>query len=454
MKETIENTAQAGNYVIVEKQNYRKLCKITENGILTLGKEQIEMKGMIGMPYWTTFKMVQSKLNKKTFILEVAPKAETSLELRKNLTSGTDNRTIIDDGTSQKLSKEEIEDLRESGKSSNEIVESLIVNSKSFAAKTEYSQDKYIKKKERKYFRYLTIRRPTIDLLQEIYFKQDYARINCLRMDSLAQILSYSDIKASGVYMLYDSGSMGLPAAAMLNRIGADTDGSIIHLHPGNQPQTTLVQAMNFSKEQLERLLAVNLYSFLRLHYQGEEVIMEEITLKSSLSEPIKFPGIEKGMMENNTSKMEETPNMEQLNEPQENSEASETINPLKRKLSEESDTVVKKKPKWLMETSKAVELCKNNKLEGLVIIAKEHPLNIVNALLPFLGNSRPFVIYHCYREPLQETYVALKQRRDIINLRLFSNFLRSYQVLPNRTHPDILTSDLGGYILTGYLVD
>lgn len=454
MKETIESIAQTGNYVIVEKQNYRKLCKLTENGILTLGKEQIEMKGMIGMPYWTTFKMVQSKHNKKTFILEVAPKAETSLELRKNLPSGTDNRTIIDDGTSQKLSKEEIEDLRESGKSSNEIVESLIVNSKSFAAKTEYSQEKYIKKKERKYFRYLTIRRPTIDQLQEIYFKQDYARISCLRADSLAQILAYSDVKADGIYMLYDSGSMGLPAAAMLNRIGGNTKGSIIHLHPGNQPQTTLVQAMNFPREQLDRLLAVNLYSFLRLHHQGENAIMEEIASKNCVNESKKSVGIEKGMTESNNSKIEDSPRREESNGLEKNIESSETENSLKRKILDDGEAVVTKKPKWLTETSIAVELCKDAKAEGLVIVAKEHPMNIAKALLPFLGSSRPFVIYHCYREPLQETYVSLKQRRDIINLRLFSNFFRSYQVLPNRTHPDILTNDLGGYILTGYLVD
>ena len=105
------------------------------------------------------------------------------------------------------------------------------------------------------------------------------------------------------------------------------------------------------------------------------------------------------------------------------------------------------------METQRAVDLVTNSKARGLAIVAKEHPLNIIIALLPFLGASRPFVIYHMYRESLQETYMVLKQKQNVINLRLFSNFLRSYQVLPDRTHPDILSSDTGGYLLTGYLV-
>ena len=345
-----------------------------------------------------------------------------------------------------------------------------------------------------KYFRYLTTRKPTIDLLQEIYFKQDHGRISCLRADALSQILSYSDVKADGTYMLYDSGSMGLPASAMLKRIGAGTNGVLIHLHPGNQAQNTLIAAMNYPGEQLERVLTVNLYSFLRLHYQGEAAIIEEIAWKSSQSivnsrtngnsehgkckkdektEGEKVEKVEKGKNEklgidekNESEKLgklekDETNESEKLEKNESeivenNSKVFETINPLKRtrEMDDATSMLQAKRPKWLLETNKAVEHCRERKVEGLVVIAKEHPLNIAKALLPFLGPSRPFVIYHYYREPLQDTYVALKARKDIINLKLLTNFLRSYQVLPNRTHPDILTSDLGGYLLTGYLVE
>jgi len=54
--------------------------------------------------------------------------------------SGSDNRNLLDDGTSQKLTRDEIMSMKESGASAETIVETLIDNSTSFSNKTEYSQ--------------------------------------------------------------------------------------------------------------------------------------------------------------------------------------------------------------------------------------------------------------------------------------------------------------------------
>ncbi|KAK2587570.1 hypothetical protein KPH14_003698 [Odynerus spinipes] len=485
----------AGSYVIVKKQKYSKVYKVSPNGVLMLGKDEVDMQEIIGKPYWTTFEMISSKSNKRAFTLKAIQEAESWDDLRNTVSSGVDNRCITDDGTSQKLSKEEILQLQESGKSGKEIIGTLIENSKSFSAKTEYSQEKYIKKKEKKYFRYLIICKPTIVSLHEVYFRQDHTRIGGLRMDALSQVLSYSDVQSDGLYMLYDSGSQGLPAAAMLHRIGANTTGVLINMHPGNIPQLAIIQAMNFPKEQTDRHITVNIYSFLRLYYQGESALLNDISLCRTVSTPTT------SQLENNEISLSSSNNYKQEAKVEDNTEVSkisqfidgdtneatrngilnisnitsqtvintsecqlvnyksneekiENVQTLKRKLDEPIETEPIKKPKWLMDTQYALDLLKGSKARGLVIIAKEHPLNIIKSLMPFLGASRPFVIFHVYREPLQETYVALKQTQNVVNLRLFSNFLRSYQVLPDRTHPDILTSDTGGYILTGYLVE
>ncbi|XP_076179897.1 tRNA methyltransferase 6 non-catalytic subunit [Ptiloglossa arizonensis] len=288
-------------------------------------------------------------------------------------------------------------------------------------------------------------------------------------MDALAQLLSYSDVQSEGLYILYDSGSQGLPAAAMLNRIGANTEGHLINLHPGSVPQTTIIHAMNFPKEQLDRLVNVNIYSFLRLYHQGESAVLSNIlALKkrrdnwtNKIKETVDKVA-EKDCIDSHASQNEETNDKECLKSISDANEISgeqsthSCLTATKRKLEEckSTEIISSKRPKWLLETQHAVDLAQNLKARGLAIVAKEHPLNIVTALLSFLGASRPFVIYHVYREPLQETYMMLKQRQNVINLKLFSNFLRSYQVLPDRTHPDILTSDTGGYLLTGYLVE
>lgn len=465
--EPAEDVITIGTHVIVKKQGFSKVYKVSESGILKLGQERVEMGEIVGKPFWSTFEIVPLPGSKNTFTLRLTDQVESWDDLKGEL-SGCDNRSITDDGTSQRLSKEEIQQLQEAGKTGKEIIGSLIENSTSFAAKTEYSQEKYIKKKKRKYFRFLTVHRTSILSLHEVYFKKKHDKIGGLRMDALAQILSYSDVQSDGLHLLYSSGYQGLPAAAMLNRIGADTSGYLINLHPGNMPQTTFIEAMNFPRELKDRHVAVNMYSFLRLHYQGESSIMENI----SASKKIVSNNVEEtheklteefeGETDSNEASETDMEVLELQTGTKENgtlvaSKPGKDANALKRKLeSEKSDeeAVPVKKPKWLLETKHAVCLLNNTKARGLTIVAREHPLQIVNALLPFLGISRPFVIFHAHREPLQETYIELKKKGNVINVKLFTNFLRSYQVLPDRTHPDILMSDTGGYILTGYLVE
>ncbi|XP_015430521.1 PREDICTED: tRNA (adenine(58)-N(1))-methyltransferase non-catalytic subunit TRM6 [Dufourea novaeangliae] len=487
MCESEDDIITIGKYVIVKKLNFKKIYKVTGNGQLMLGKDLVNMGEIIGKRFWTTFEMIPSKSGKRSFSLKEAPETESWNDLLSTLPSGNDNRSIVDDGSSQKLSKEEILQLQEAGKSGKEIVGSLIENNKSFLDRTEYSQEKYLKKKERKYLRYLTILKPNISSLHDVYFKLDHGKIGNLRMDALAQLLSYSDVQSDGLFMLYDSGSQGLPATALLNRIGASTEGHLINMHPGNVPQILLVHAMNFPEEQLNRLINVNIYSFLRVHYQGEDAVFTNILASkkarnnlNSKIEQNKVTTPERSHTNDEVSPKVELHDQIPQNE-ETNNKHSECINHTneiteshkvsrehsaqncstgtKRKLDESNEcesteAVPSKKPRWLLKTQQAVDLVNNSKARGLAIVAKEHPLNIVTALLPFLGASRPFVIYHNYREPLQETYVALKQQQNVVNLRLFSNFLRSYQVLPDRTHPDVLTSDTGGYLLTGYLVE
>lgn len=455
-----EEVIREGKYVIVKKQNYRKVYKVTGNGTLMLGKDQIDMRAIIGKRFWTTFEMIPVKSKPRSFSLKEASGPESWDDLLNELPSGNDNRTINDDNTSQRLSKGEILQLQESGKTGKEIVGSLIENNKSFLDRTEYSQEKYVKRKERKYFRFLMVCKPKLSSLHDIYFKLDHSKIGNLRMDALAQLLSYSDVQSEGLYLLYDSGSQGLAAAAMLNRIGADTEGNLIHFHPGNLPQMTIVNAMNFPGEQLDRCLNVNIYSFLRLYYQGEDAVLNNIQLKRTNSNanttmPEKVTELITEKQQGVEEKEKEVPLQSEGNRPlNEQVVKTSCINVLKKKADTPIDVIPFKRPKWLTDLKPATELVQKRKARGLVVVAKEHPFNIVNALFPFLGPSRPFVIFHSLREPLQETYMMLKQRKNVVNLRLFSNFLRSYQILVDRTHPDILTNDTGGYLLTGYFVE
>ena len=61
-----------------------------------------------------------------------------------------DNRDIVDSAETQKLDKKTIMGFRNEGMEGEKIVEKLIENSATFKDRTEFSQAKYLKKKEKK----------------------------------------------------------------------------------------------------------------------------------------------------------------------------------------------------------------------------------------------------------------------------------------------------------------
>lgn len=149
-----DDKIKIGHYVILQRQKYTKLFKFNSlTSQAALGKDQVQLKNINEHPYSTTFKMLPTTLFGKRFI-ELEPCTDvSSLKEMINITEcGTDNRNLVVDGETQTMKLDDIEKLRESGSSAAEIVGTIIENSKTFAGKTEYSQDKYLRKKEKKYF--------------------------------------------------------------------------------------------------------------------------------------------------------------------------------------------------------------------------------------------------------------------------------------------------------------
>ena len=105
-------------------------------------------------------------------------------------------------------------------------------------------------------------------------------------------------------------------------------------------------------------------------------------------------------------------------------------------------------------ESIKSYNLLKQGKMDGLIIACKQHPTNILLSLVKYLSYSRPFVVYSPYKEPLLETYQAIKETGKSVMVTLSETWLRNYQILPERSHPEVLMSGGGGYILSGIYVD
>jgi tRNA (adenine-N(1)-)-methyltransferase non-catalytic subunit len=74
----------------------------------------------------------------------------------------------------------------------------------------------------------------------------------------------------------------------------------------------------------------------------------------------------------------------------------------------------------------------------------------LADIIIAALSPSASFVIYAASSEHLAALYLRLRNSRIAVNLQLSETWFREYQMLPNRTHPDMNMSGGGGYILSG----
>lgn len=401
-----EENIKLGDYIVIQRQKYTKLYKFTgKTAVAVLGKQKIDLSSIEGLPYFSTFRMMPQNGDKSgVFKLEICTNPHDIKESISIDKSGTDNRDILDDGRSQVLTEDEIKNLRETCETSTEIVEHLVDNSKTFNSKTEYAQEKYLRRKEKKYYEYVQIRKPSVRLIFDIYFRQDPDKIMNMRMDTLSQIISYSGICSTGEYMVYESGTNGICLAAFLNSMGDSGNSHIVYVHQGNVPHKQAVLALNFPESYTEKYTPVNIYSVLRHFYQKD--------------------------CTSDVAKAEDT-------EPE----------PKKVKLEDEE------KKKWELENAKACSIMRQ-KVDSLVIVAKEHPTAIFKELVQFVRPGRPFVIYSPYQEIATECFTELKANQPVLNVRIYSSFLRTYQVLADRTHPDVSMNGNSGFIICGYVIN
>jgi len=409
-----------GRTVVLQKFNYLRTHLLNPSKNLQLGRDLINLSGIVGKTFGTTFKMVSDHQNNKCFKLEVAEEVQNFEALFMNGESGEDNRDLQNNESSQKLSKQEIVKMREDGVDGKEIVEKLIENSETFQNKTKFSQAKFLKKKAKKYHQYILIRKPSIRLLMEIHYKADPMKLMNLREDSLAQILNATNVHSGGKYLVYETGAQGIVVASVLERVGEK--GKVVHIYQTGQPQTNCLSAMDFSQEILDNLKVINI-QHLRSLEQGQDILVN------------RFPPPTNGQNRDAAGGDGEPPKKKPHTD---NGKTEEK--PFRMNLREQSVATF--------------NLIKSEPYDGLIIVCKQHPSALLTYLSKFIAPSRPFTVYSAYKEPLLEAYMAVKESGCAINCVLSETWLRYHQVLPERTHPTVNMSGGGGYILTGIFIE
>ncbi|KAF6204843.1 hypothetical protein GE061_019006 [Apolygus lucorum] len=234
---------------------------------------------------------------------------------------------------------------------------------------------------------------------------------------------------------------------------------------------------MNFSEEKLKRFLNVRLCDFVS-KLEGKEILWgndaksginghqtsasvhnDTQGVSSSESSQLNFPPLTEqskdALEERNDAKVEKTSPGDDASVSSATADSQDAAGSKKRKLADDGNQTGRpdKRPRWLETLDTTADLIKECGADGLIIACRQFPLNIIEKFLPYLKPSRQFVVYSLSREPLVQLYSELyktKLKKEVIGLHIYENWLRSHQILPDRTHPDVTMSSSGGHILVG----
>uniref|UniRef100_A0A669E4V6 tRNA (adenine(58)-N(1))-methyltransferase non-catalytic subunit TRM6 n=1 Tax=Oreochromis niloticus TaxID=8128 RepID=A0A669E4V6_ORENI len=377
-----------GDYVVLKRGEIFKAVQIQPRKKVIFEKQWIFLDNAVGQLYSTTFEILSGGNLKPHELKDSA---------------GTDNRNIVDDGKSQKLTRDDIEALKEKGLKGQDIIKKLVDNHATFGDKTEYSQVKYIKKKKKKYENTVMILKPSCRILAMMYHGREPGKICHLRYDTLAQMLTLANIHAGSKVLVFET-CAGLVLGSIMERMGGY--GSVIQMYPGGGPVRAGVESFGFPAHFHDTL-----HEFPICHVNA----LLAGTLDTSAKDPTAGRARFVCFLQAQVKKLR-----------------------------------LEEKQRRLAATA---ALLKGRNADGLVIASRFHPCPVLLGLLKFLSPSRPFVVYSQYIEPLVECFKKLRECGGTVNLRLTDTWMRHYQVLPDRTHPLLLMSGGGGYLLSGTTV-
>ena len=118
-----------------------------------------------------------------------------------------------------RLDKKDIGALRRSDDvTGSDIVGKLVEGSATFETKTGFSKAKYIRKKMQKHVFTVRVLQPTAFNMAQVYYSKHMPRIHRMRFDSLARLLTSSNVSANARVLCVD-GCGGLVAGAILEKL-------------------------------------------------------------------------------------------------------------------------------------------------------------------------------------------------------------------------------------------
>ncbi|KAF8971709.1 Gcd10p family-domain-containing protein [Flammula alnicola] len=376
---------QSGDLVLVRLPNGDvKSVKVEKNMTVVIGKfGSFYANELIGQPYGLTYEIEDKRLK------YLPPRTLEEVE-----DTDATNELINDGEFVQPLTVDEIQALKRSGVHASDIIKKQIEQHANYSLKTEYSKDKYKKRKEAKYSKIFSTIEPTLFNVCEYWFQKDQNRLRDLRIDALSQVLNLANIRPGGRYLAVDDAS-GIVVAGILERMGGQ--GKVITIcHTDSPPAYPVLEQLNFPSSVTDILISLNWAT------------------------------------------------------------AEEDYTPILPPSDIPDDQVKSERQKYRLNKRKAILDLLNNtreelfsgEFEGLVISSEYDPYSIIERLSPYLAGSASIVVHSPFNQIVVDLQAKLRNLPQYLCPTVTETWLRRYQVLPGRTHPMMAMSGSGGFIL------
>ena len=413
-----------GDTVIIRMHDDESSHMLMVKGTQKLFKRKVDVVGLVGAPYGSIFEVGTNNVTrvKDGTILELDDVADTEIAAsgsegmssnpneKKNVVVKGDNSNYNDTNTAQKLTVDEIKKLKAQGASGSAIIQSLIANSDTWNAKTEFAQEKWLKRKAKRYIKLMRVMETTPTTLCEVYHTKSRDKICGLRHDSLAHILSHSGVWAGSRVLLVET-CVGLLVGSFAYRMqGA---GAIMAMYTGLQPHFELVDALNLSDDAT---------SIIQPFSSKEMSTAVSDVLKDGFMKTTEEPAYVKPAF------LEANPEKESTWVP------GRSHNSTGRKPQDVA------KVRWQLRLG----------MNSLVMACRYNIIPILKKALHLLVPSSPIVLYCEFVEPLNEAYLFLNHNDLALRMIVSDTWMREFQTLPGRVHPQMYMTTSSGYILTG----
>lgn len=317
----------------------------------------------------------------------------------------------------------------------NELSDIVAQKMTTFNVKSQFSQEKIIKKKKRKgHANVVTLMKPTLLHINEMLFARD--KIGGLRADILSQILTLSGVQDGSKCLVFDH-NLGMITSAVMSRILPN--GVCIQVQPDHEHIFTTRKTMNMlnikESDCADQILAITLRDLHKVCESIETFEQDNDILQNRLREHLErlsHHDKEVGRDSDNVKRSKLDP---------------ETVDKLRQTMLRKDSNREQRNRERLL----AAQYLRQRSLDSLIIVVQnDHPLYILEKLYPFIAPSRQFVIFSDMTEPLIECQQYLKSNCLAISMQVSESWLRHYQVLPDRTRPEMNTTGYGGYLLSG----